>query len=99
MAAGVTGSSVCQKILKSRSWLTGLERGYTKATRDDLARVDAAIDDIVRARQYLTNVAAKASVSLIGVMASADTLVSTSKVVDEPSVTRRKVCRNAQGGE
>lgn len=96
LAAGVSGSSICQRIGKSRSWLTGVERGYTKSTEEDRARVAAAIDDIIQARLYIADAAAKARVSLIGVVTAPDAFASATMMVDATNNQPRGRCSNAR---
>lgn len=98
MGAGVSGSSLCQKIGKSRSWLTGLERGYTNSTEEDRALVADAIEGIVRARQYVAAAAAKAGVSLIGVVTAPDAFTPASMVASEAGSSFRAPCRNSRRG-
>jgi hypothetical protein len=67
MAAGIPGHSVCQKIGMPRSRLTGIERGYLRSSPEELQRIDAAIDEILRTRQQLEKLASKEGLSLTGI--------------------------------
>lgn len=51
----------------SRAKLSDTEREYIAATPEELQRINDAIDQILRARQDLACLAAKAGLSLIGV--------------------------------
>jgi hypothetical protein len=56
--AGVAGHLVCRKLAFARSKLTAIERGYTTATPQELERIDAALDDLIRAKSVLRQTAA-----------------------------------------
>jgi hypothetical protein len=58
VAAGIAGQVVCTKLAFARSKLTAIERGYTFATPDELARIDAVLDDLIRAKGVLRQTAA-----------------------------------------
>jgi transcriptional regulator with XRE-family HTH domain len=57
-AAGIAGNIVCKKLGIARSRLSDIERGYVTATDAELARVDAALEDLIRAQSVLRQTAA-----------------------------------------
>lgn len=66
-AAGIAGQAVCQVAGISRAKLSDIEREYIIGSPEELKRIEAAIDEIVRTRQQLANLAADAGLSLVGV--------------------------------
>jgi hypothetical protein len=66
-AAGISGDVLCKKIDKSRSWLCGIERGYINLAPERLLRVDAALDDLIRAKGALRQTAAALGWPMVGV--------------------------------
>jgi transcriptional regulator with XRE-family HTH domain len=64
-AAGIAGSLVCIKIGIARSRLSDIERGYVTAPEEEIARIDAALDDLVRAKRKIAAVAAEAGWPLL----------------------------------
>jgi transcriptional regulator with XRE-family HTH domain len=66
-AAGISGEAVCRVAGFSRSKLCNIECENVSATREELFRIEAAIDQIIRNRQRVTQLANDAGVSLIGV--------------------------------
>ncbi len=57
-AAGIAGHVLCKKLAIARSRLSDIERGYVAPTTQDLARIDAALDDLIRAKSVLQKTAA-----------------------------------------
>jgi transcriptional regulator with XRE-family HTH domain len=57
-AAGISGDVVCKKVGKSRSWLCGVERGYITPAPEELARLDAGLDELINAKSVLRQTAA-----------------------------------------
>jgi transcriptional regulator with XRE-family HTH domain len=66
-AAGIPGRAVCQVAGISRAKLSEIELGYAVASADELQRLDAAIEQIVRTRRDLAQLASEAGLSLTGV--------------------------------
>lgn len=58
-AAGIAGSPICVKAGIARSRLSDIERGYVTATEDEAARIDAAIDELTRAKRKIAALAAE----------------------------------------
>ena len=67
MMAGISGRAVCQLAGISRAKLSDIERGYALATPEDRCRIEAAIDQILKTKQYLATVAAEAGLTLTGI--------------------------------
>jgi hypothetical protein len=67
VTAGIPGQPVCQVAGISRAKLSDIEREYVVATPEELRRIDAAIDQIVRTKQDVARLATEAGLSLIGV--------------------------------
>jgi hypothetical protein len=63
----VVGSLVCQKIGRSRAWLSSVENGYATATPEELEHLNQTIDEIVRTREQIAKLASEAGLSLAGV--------------------------------
>lgn len=57
-AAGIAGNILCKKIGMVRSRLSDIERGYVTPQPDELARIDAALDELIRAKSVLQKTAA-----------------------------------------
>jgi hypothetical protein len=56
--AGIAGHILCSKLGDyARSRLSGIENGYLPATSDELARIDAALEDLIRAKAVLQQTA------------------------------------------
>ena len=53
IAAGIAGHILCKKLAIARSRLSDLERGYVTATSEEFARIDAALDDLIRAKSII----------------------------------------------
>jgi transcriptional regulator with XRE-family HTH domain len=56
-AAGIAGHILCKKLAIARSRLSDIERGYVPATLEELARIDAALDDLIQAKSVIEQVA------------------------------------------
>lgn len=46
--AGIPGHILCKKLNRSRAWLTTIERDYFDVPAEELARIDAALDELIR---------------------------------------------------
>jgi len=57
-AAGIAGTLVCQKIGIARSRLSDIERGYVKALPEELARIDVALNELIRVKSVIQKTAA-----------------------------------------
>jgi transcriptional regulator with XRE-family HTH domain len=64
--AGIPGHAVCRLAGISRAKLSDIEREHVIATPEDLQCIDSAINQILRTRQHLTELAAEAGLSLTG---------------------------------
>jgi transcriptional regulator with XRE-family HTH domain len=65
-ASNISGQSVCRIARISRAKLSDIEREYISPTPEELQRIDGAINQILRTKQDLTGLAAKAGLSLDG---------------------------------
>jgi transcriptional regulator with XRE-family HTH domain len=59
IAAGIAGSLVCMKTGIARSRLSDIERGYVTAAEEELAHIEAALDDLARAKRKIAAIAAE----------------------------------------
>ena len=59
IAAGIAGGLVCVKADISRSRLSDIERGYVLGSDGELVRINAALDDLLRAKRKIAAVAAE----------------------------------------
>jgi transcriptional regulator with XRE-family HTH domain len=57
-AAGIAGNILCKKLGMARSRLSDIERGYVTPSDEELARVDVALEDLIRAQSVLRQTAA-----------------------------------------
>ena len=57
-AAGIAGSILCKKLGIVRSRLSDIERGYVTPEADELARIDVALEELIRAKSVLEETAA-----------------------------------------
>jgi transcriptional regulator with XRE-family HTH domain len=57
-AAGIAGNVLCKKLGIARSRLSDIERGYVTASAAELTRVDAALEDLIRAQFVIKQTAA-----------------------------------------
>jgi transcriptional regulator with XRE-family HTH domain len=58
-SAGIPGVVLCMKLGIARSRLSDIERGYVSATPEDLARIDVALEDLIRAKSAMQQTAAE----------------------------------------
>jgi ribosome-binding protein aMBF1 (putative translation factor) len=58
IAAGIAGHVLCKKIPAHRSRLSDIERGYVTPTPEELARIDSALDELIKAKSVLRQTAA-----------------------------------------
>jgi transcriptional regulator with XRE-family HTH domain len=57
-AAGIAGNIICKKLSMARSRLSDIERGYISPSPEELARIAAALDELIEAKSFLDRVAA-----------------------------------------
>jgi ferredoxin len=57
--AGLTGYVVCRKAGICRSCLSDVERGYIKASEEELTRIDQALEELIQSKQRLMATAAE----------------------------------------
>ena len=57
-AAGIVGLVLCLRAGIARSRLSDIERGYVTPTDDEISRIDAALEDLVRAKAKVAATAA-----------------------------------------
>jgi transcriptional regulator with XRE-family HTH domain len=57
-AAGIAGSVLCKRLGIARSRLSDIERGYVTASADELARMEAALDELLQAKAVIQATAA-----------------------------------------
>jgi transcriptional regulator with XRE-family HTH domain len=67
MAAGIPGYAVCQRAGTTRSRLCEIELGYVIASAEELRHIAEAIDQILRTKERLAELAGEAGLSLAGV--------------------------------
>lgn len=58
ITAGIAGHVLCKKLTIARSRLSAIERGYVTPASDDLARMNAALDDLIRTKSAIQQTAA-----------------------------------------
>jgi transcriptional regulator with XRE-family HTH domain len=58
VTAGISGSVLCAKAKISRSRLSLIERGYTTPAPEEAARLSAVLDELIRAKSVIDQVAA-----------------------------------------
>ena len=58
-AAGIAGSLICVKTGIARSRLSDIERGYVTAAEEEFGRINAALDELVRAKRRIAAIAAE----------------------------------------
>ena len=66
LTAGIPGSVLCAKIGLSRSRLSLIERGYVNPSPHELARISAALDQLIEAKSVIEKVAASVGWPLVG---------------------------------
>lgn len=57
-AARIAGNIVCKKISMARSRLSDIERGYVTPSPEELARIAAALGELIRAKSVIQKTAA-----------------------------------------
>jgi transcriptional regulator with XRE-family HTH domain len=57
IAAGIAGSVLCKKFGMARSRLSDIERGYVTASPDQLAHLEAALNELIKAKTVIAQVA------------------------------------------
>jgi transcriptional regulator with XRE-family HTH domain len=57
-AAGIAGSVLCKRFGMARSRLSDIERGYVTALPEELARMDAVLDELIRDKSVIQQTAA-----------------------------------------
>jgi transcriptional regulator with XRE-family HTH domain len=57
-AAGIAGNIICKKISMARSRLSDIERGYVTPSTEEIARIGAALEELIQAKSILDRVAA-----------------------------------------
>jgi transcriptional regulator with XRE-family HTH domain len=56
--AGIAGNVLCRKFGMARSRLSDIERGFVTASPEELARLSAALDELIEAKAFIDRVAA-----------------------------------------
>jgi len=56
-AAGIAGIVLCKKMGMARSRLSDIERGYITPSSDDLAQIDAVLNELIHAKSILQKTA------------------------------------------
>ena len=56
--AGITGSLLCKRLGIARSRLSDIERGYANSSPDELGRIDAALEQLIRDKSVIQQTAA-----------------------------------------
>jgi transcriptional regulator with XRE-family HTH domain len=56
-AAGIAGNILCKKLGIARSRLSDIERGYVVASPAELARMENALDELIRTKSVIDQVA------------------------------------------
>jgi transcriptional regulator with XRE-family HTH domain len=62
-SAGIPGFALCRVAGISRGRLSEIETGIAAPREEDLRRIDAALDEIIRGRNWLQQRAAEAGLS------------------------------------
>jgi transcriptional regulator with XRE-family HTH domain len=57
-AAGLAGNVLCKRIGMARSRLSDIERGYVTPSSEELAQIDAALNELIEAKSFIDRVAA-----------------------------------------
>jgi transcriptional regulator with XRE-family HTH domain len=58
VAAGISGQVLCSKAGFARSHLSAIERGYCIPTHEELIRIDALLEELIRAKTLIDRMAA-----------------------------------------
>jgi transcriptional regulator with XRE-family HTH domain len=57
-AAGIAGSILCKRFGTVRSRLSDIERGYVMPSPEELIRLDAVLDELIRNKSVIQQTAA-----------------------------------------
>ena len=57
--AGIPGRLLCERAGVDRGRLSEIERGYVTPSQDEIARLEAALDELLRARERVAEVASR----------------------------------------
>ena len=57
VAAGIPGNILCKKFGMARSRLSDIERGFANLAPEELTRLDATLDELIRAKSVLEQTA------------------------------------------
>jgi len=57
--AAISGYAICLKAGIGRSRLSDIERGHVQPSAEEIVRLNAAVDELIRARQRVEAVAAE----------------------------------------
>ena len=57
-AAGIVGQVLCNRCGMARTRLSDIERGYVTAAPEELARLDSALDDLIKTKSIVEQLAA-----------------------------------------
>jgi len=57
VAACIAGHVLCKKLAIARSRLSDIERGYATVTPEELSRMDAALDELIRSKAAMQETA------------------------------------------
>ena len=58
VGAGIAGHILCKKLGIARSRLSDIERGYVTPGDKEITRIDATLDDLIRAQSVIRQTAA-----------------------------------------
>jgi transcriptional regulator with XRE-family HTH domain len=56
-AAGIVGQVLCRRCGIGRTRLSDIERGYVTAAPEELARLDSALDELIKTKSIVENLA------------------------------------------
>jgi transcriptional regulator with XRE-family HTH domain len=56
--AGIAGNVLCKKFGMARSRLSDIEQGFVTPSPEELARLSAALDELIEAKAFIDRVAA-----------------------------------------
>jgi transcriptional regulator with XRE-family HTH domain len=57
-AAGISGGLICKRLGMARSRLSDIERGYLRSSPEELARIEAALEQLIRDKSVIEQTAA-----------------------------------------
>ena len=63
--AGISGAVLCRRAQMGRSRLSDIERGYVDASPTELARLDAALNELIQAKRRVCLAAEEAGWPLV----------------------------------